>query len=429
MSQNVYTDEQRYNESPAPWSGYYVQTLSNLKEVKDLTTGEVSPITREYGAPVNQRGVAELMSAFIMKRVTDTWGPVPYTQALGKEETITPNFTDQEEIYRDLIERVKNARDILDTSKPGPTGDAVYGGDVAKWKKFANSFILTLTIQLTKKFPGSNGFAATEFKNALDHSAGVIEDVEDEMWYQHSNQPGALNPFSQLRGADYNISKPVTDAMSGQADQSTITFSSTTYDERLDVYRDTSIAGRPYGYANYPDTSSYANISGQIWNPSAPLPYMTAAYTYLNRAEAAQRGWTSESVEDMLEEGIEHSYATIDAHYDDGSSSSGLLQSDGSSYANQRWADAQNVGELQVIAEEKWVALFPMGFQAWSEWRRTGYPQLQPSPDPFNDGTIPRRYLYPAKEPGVNTQSYESGVQKLEPATDNNTSRFCLDRN
>ena len=432
QAQNVYTDEQRYNESPANWQWYYLGTLSNLDDIVKINSAEdVDDLTLTYGAPANQIGVAELMSALIWKRITDVWGPVPYEESLS--ESVSPVYTDQETIYKDLISRVKAARDQLDSSLRGPTGDVLYGGDVMKWKKFANSLILSLTMQLTKRYPSSSEYSATEFNTALNHSAGVIESLGDEMWYEHANAQGAQNPLSAFRPADYNLAEPFVDALKGQADGSTITYSNSTYDNRLEVFADDpSLEGRPYGLDSYPDGAGpYSNISEEVGfnNPAAPLPYMTAAYTFLNRAEASARGWTSEDAQTMLENGILMSFATIDLNWDDGSATNGNLQDDGTGYANNRLNDAMNVGILQVIAEEKWVALFPMGFDAWSEWRRTGIPGLIPSTDAFNDGSIPRRYLYPSTESGVNTSNYQAGVNLLTPSNDSNTSRFWWDIN
>lgn len=429
QSQNVYTDEQRYNEASSTWTSYYVQTLSNLAEVYEITTAsEIDDLTRTYGAPVNQAGVAELMSAKIWKRITDSFGPIPYTNALG-EENLTPEYTDQQVIYEDLISRVKAARDMLDPALPGPTGDVVYGGDVEKWQKFANSFLLSLTMQLTKKYPNTGQFAATEFSAALNHSAGVIEDVEDEMWYVHQNMPGAVNPISTFRPADYNLSEPFVDALSGDAPTSgTIEYSNTTYDERLDVFADDPAnPGRPYGLAEYPTATypgPYASMSANILAPDAPLPYMTAAYTYLNRAEAAELGWTSEDVTTMFTNGVTASFESYDHYYLD---DAGTLAAEGPAYAAARVVDMATAGNLQVIREEKWVALFPNGHMAWAEWRRTGVPGLTPAPDAVNDGEIPRRYIYPGDEAGVNAESYSRGLNLLSPSNDSNTSRFWWD--
>ena len=426
QSQVTYTAEQRYNTAPVSWQGYYVQTLSNLKQVIDITTAdEVPSEVVANGAPENQAGVAMLMSAFIYKRVTDAYGPIPYTEALNPEENVTPAYTSQEEVYNDLFAKVKAARDMMDTGKAGPTGDVVHGGDVSKWKKFANSFLMSLAIQISDAAPDK---AETEFVAALNNEDGVIDEVPEEFWYSYQNTVGAENPISQFRGADYQMSLPFTRALQGKADGTYITYSNDSFDDRLNVFAsDPSLDGRPYGQEVYEEgevpglTGSFSSYSSAINSADSPLPYMTAAYTFLNRAEAANRGWTSENAQLMLTTGIQMSYATVDAHWDDGSATSGNLQSDGTTFAASRVADA---GIEQVIAEEKWVALFPMGFQSWSEWRRTDYPGLIPAVEATNSGEIPTRYIYPDGESGSNPESYQGGVNQLSPAEDSNTSKF-----
>lgn len=424
QSQNVYTDESRYNEAPSTWTYYYVGTLSNLAEVVEITTAdEVGPEVLSYGAPVNQAAVAELMSAMIWKRVTDVFGPIPYEGALG-EDDLTPAYTEQETIYKDLVSRVKAARNNLNENLAGPTGDVVYGGDVTKWKKFANSFILSLTMQLSKKYPANSAYAATEFSAALGHSAGVIEEVADEMWYQHANTPGATNPYAAFRAADYSLSEPFVDALNGDAGTTgTITYSSTTPDDRLTLFAtDPSLSGRPYGLEN--TTGTFAAMSDALIAPDAPFPYMTAAYTYLNRAHAAEMGWTGEAGITMFQEGVTKSFESLDAHY----LGDGSLEASASGYVTARLVDYAAEDAEQVISEEKWVALFPNGHDAWSEWRRTGVPGLIPAPQAVNNGQIPRRYLYPSSEAGVNTENYNAALNLLSPSTDNNTSKFWWDQ-
>jgi hypothetical protein len=426
QSQYVYTDEMLYNEAPSTWFGYYVQTLSNFAKIVEVNSADVvDDLTLTYGAPKNQIGVSELMSVYIWKRITDTFGPIPYENALGIEN-LTPAYTKQEVIYKDLIKRAKAARDMLDAGLPGPTGDVMYGGDVTKWKKFANSFILSASLQLSKKYPNAGGYAATEFSAALGNAAGVIEDVADEFWYTHQNIPGAVNPFSGFRAADYSLAAPFVDALKGNAGTTnTIDYSSTTADARLTVFSsDPDSAGRPYGFDQ--TSGTYAKISQTVISPGAPLPYMTAAYTYLNRAEAAERGWTSEVAATMFTNGVTKSFETLDAHY----VGDGSLSGQAAAYVAARTLDYTNpgIGAMKVIGEEKWVALFPNGFDAWSEWRRTEIPGLTPAADAVNSGDIPRRYLYPGEEAGVNTESYNAGVQLLSPAKDNNTARFWWDQ-
>jgi len=56
--------------------------------------------------------------------------------------------------------------------------------------------------------------------------------------------------------------------------------------------------------------------------------------------------------------------------------------------------------------------LFSQGVEAWTEQRRTGYPQLQPAIEAeFNQ--IPSRYTYPSIEQSVNKDNYEAAVSAL----------------
>ncbi|WP_372633538.1 SusD/RagB family nutrient-binding outer membrane lipoprotein [Fodinibius sp.] len=448
QAQSTYTTEMTYGENAYPWTDYYSGVLSNFKELYEITTAEEIPSTVPgFGHPDNQAAVAEIMSALVFKRVTDIWGSVPYSngdgsvgEALAGLDNTTPAYTDQQTIYQNLIERVKAARDMINTGADGPTGDVLYGGDMTKWQKFANSLILQLSLQISDV---DAEYASQEFSAALNHQAGVIETVADEAWYDYQNSPGATNPLSQNRGSDYVLSDAFTDALMGETnDDSTIVYSNSTYDDRLNVLSsEPSSSGGAYGIAGI--VNSGASISGVVADAGSDLPYMTAGYTYLNRAEAAELGWTNESAIDMLTNGIMLAYESVDENWDEND----LLDSDGSAFAAQRVLDATSAegGLAQVIAEEKWVALFPMGFDAWSEWRRTndanwgnnrggdypyeatGYPGLYPAVDATNGGEIPSRYIYPSDEEGTNSQSYQDGVSQLNPAEDNNTSNFWWD--
>ena len=132
-------------------------------------------------------------------------------------------------------------------------------------------------------------------------------------------------------------------------------------------------------------------------------------------------GWSSEIVTEMLSNGIKASFASFGALYDPDDA---LGVGDGATYALARVADATAVGNMQVIGEEKWIALYPIGFDAWSEWRRTEIPILKPAADAINSGEIPRRVNYPGEESSLNTSNYKSAVSRLSPPTDNNTSKI-----
>lgn len=444
QAQNIYTSEMQYADYPIDWNPWYVQVLSNFKANIDyISANRENSVVRSMGDPDNQIAVNKIMKAYVFKFVTDIYGDIPYSEALDPNNK-TPKYDNQIEIYHGIIDELKEARDMIDETKGGIEGDIVYNGDMAKWKKLANSLILHAALQLSN-VPSEKNYAKGVFQdiiNNLGSNGGVIESLSDEAWIQYSKDDRHLqNPYSRLRRDDYYLTKEFTDALQGENKiNNPVTSCSPSYngtpDLREYIFNNTpGDDGKSYSCSN---PGSGAKMSGLIWDAEAPLPFFTAAWVYLDRAEAAARGWTSENFDDMLTHAIKASYESLAAHY--------LPQyySDFDSYATQfaaaRVADANNPNyglangdatkaKLEVVGEEKWVAYFPMGFEEWAQWRRIGYPKLTPHPDPLNaTGQIPRRYAYPMNEPTFNPQGYASGVQDLTPAEDRNDSRIPWDK-
>lgn len=429
QSQVVYTTESQYANDAGQWDWYYARALNNLDKIIEDYSGSVDNVMLSQGSKGNMIGVSKIFRAIIYKRLTDTYGDIPYSEANKIANGVkTPKFDKQEDIYKSLINELKAGRDLLEPSAQKPLGDFLYEGNVKNWAKLANSVILQASLQLSKKYPTSTGYAATEFKNALVNSYGVIEEVANEPWFNWSAAAGVTNPLYAFRAADYRLSAEIVSSLKGDGSVFNRT-SNHTYDYRINVYSSSaSLAGLPYGY-NSTDlaaagftTSTKAQINSKFRAQTGPMNLMTAAYTFLNRAEAASRGWTTENAETLLTQAITLNYATLDSHY------STAISANAASYAAARVADMTTFGALRVIGEEKWATLFNNGFDAWAEWRRTGYPSLKPAPSAFNGGVIPRRVPYPSTEMNFNATNYKDAVSRLLPAEDKNTSKVWWDQ-
>lgn len=446
QAQPSYADPSRYAEAPVDWSAYYSETvwtaigssetaggpLMNLQQIINLSQDEdviSQPAYTSNGSVNNQVAVAKIMKVLIFKRLTDTYGDIPYFEALNPEIQ-SPAYTPQQEIYADFINELQEARDMLNPAELGAQGDVIYGGDVEAWGRFANSLLLSVAIQLSETEMAAT--AATVFQSALNNEYGVIETVPQEAWYMPLNASSVVNPWTGLRPADYNMAEYFQDALQGDAED----YSNDTFDERLMIYSThPEEQGLEYGLPEGEAEGTPAKISLYVTSPTSPFPILTSAYTYLNRAEAAELGWTSEDAEAMLQEGIVQSYISTSEMFGTGPhvAASGLepmiIVEYAEEFAASRLEDAAETGILQVIGEEKWAALFPQGFLAWSEWRRTGWPNLTPSPAPLNDGAIPTRYLYPVNEQNLNNANYQEAVSNLSPGEDKNTARVWWDQN
>jgi hypothetical protein len=417
QTQITYTSESRYADTAGDWDAYYTGILPGLKFAAETTT---SP----KGTTENLNATAMMFSVMVWKRVTDTFGDVPYFEALKGLDNLSPKYTAQKDIYLDLIAKAKTARDLFTAAptalKLNAQTDIVYAGDITKWRKFANSYIMALCIQMSKKYPTATEIAAVEFNAALSNVHGVIDNNTGNMIFTPDVVGGAVNPLSGLRGADYCLTQEFTDAVKGVTGALNHT-SNHTPDARRTLYLSSATAsGWPYGYSDTPQASksSSRRMKATLRAASAVTYAFTAAYTYLNRAEAAALGWTSETAATMLANAINTSAAQwIPAP-------TAAQTTAIATYTAARVTDATPAMMKQVIGEEKWVALFPNGAEAWAEQRRTGFPALLPAPDALNDGTIPSRVRYPQTEFNVNAINYANGVATLLPATDHNYTKL-----
>ncbi len=411
QSETLYTDAQKYSQEKGSWENNYVRVLSGLKEVSNFTNDV-------RGNTVNYKVISELFSVFVWKQTTDMFGDLAYTESLQGTSNLTPAYDSQEAIYSDLINRAKAARDMIDTNAftPDADTDIFYGGDMSKWGKLANSMILALTIQLSNT--SLSGMAQTEFQNALANSYGVIENNSDNFTFTVTSGGNYTGPIPTTRTADYRLSKELTDALLGNGTWGplmTDTKNPTSTvgniaDARIAAYADAVGDGLPYGYDTYPSINA-VSMSATYIGASSPYTLLSAAYTWLNRAEGSLIYGTGENTNTMFTNGV---LASFDA---------AGMTSFGAAKATERLADvAGSVTMAQVIGEEKWLALFPDGNTAWAEQRRTGFPALHPAPDAINGGIIPHRKLYPSGESSVNPSGYAQGVQGLTPADDKNTS-------
>jgi hypothetical protein len=370
-SETQYTEVSRYGKPNYNYDGYYVGPLEDLQTIINYNSDPATAgAAAAYGSNKNQIAIARILKAHFVKFLTDVTGDLPYFNALqGNSGVITAAYDKQQDIYKDLIKELKEAVDQFDNGST-VQGDIIFGGDVSKWKKYANSLRFLLALNMGKVDATT---AKSEMQAALSHPAGVIADNSDNVTinYPGGNFPNVFyNYYVLIQRLDFAVSKTMTDMLSSNSDP------------RLSVYA-TSSKGFPYGLtrdnaiAFASANADYARITKP--NPSdpdhlyqkqdAPLVIIGAGAIFLARAEAAQRGLTTEDVATLFDEGVQASYAQWGVS---GSTPAGPY-------------------DLQKIATQEWIAWYPNGLEAWDVYRRTGYPALTPAP---GLAAIPRRAPY-----------------------------------
>lgn len=408
FSETQYPDFSCYSLNMSSPMGNYSGSLYDLENIIITNTDpETKDIAALNGANENQIAIARILKAYIFWTITDRWGDVPYTDALKGDPNVT--FDTQETIYKDLIKELTEAVAQFKTGGAAIKGDIIYSGDLAKWKKFANSLRMLMSLRLSKQYTGASDYAATQFKAALADPAGSIATNADNFVVKY---PGGnfRNPYYNMYDGrkDYGESATMTTLLGLLSDPRQGVFGAT-------VTGEASTLGVPYGRArSYIDPWCQANPKyTYVFNLSYreqtdPAFVVTAAQVLLARAEAADKGWTSETANTntLYQNGIKANFAQWDLP----EPSAGYL-----SGANVALPAAPGTNaNLQQIATQQYIAYYPDGTQGWSNWRRTNIPALTPAPDATNSPkVIPRRYMYGTTDYSLAKAGTEAAASRL----------------
>lgn len=417
------------------WSIDY-SAASNAYEMQQLTNGKP--------ALVNLNNIAKIMQVQTLATVSDTYGDIPYTQALqAKSAGITlPVYDSQETVYKSMLSQLETATAALSASAALPTNDAFpYKGNIAQWKKYGYSLMLKLAMRLTK---ADLATAKTYAEKAV--AGGVFSSVDDDAYVLGNNANGYTNSNGQALTTSADIyqvrwSKTLIDYLKATGDPrlsvvAEVPADGLTANQALTAGNTTPSAqiGLPNGYdlnggatdiskaAGYPGgtgTGADATPIGKYSRPTliyrnrdAPLFVLTYAETELLLAEAVTRGFAvGGTAAGHYKNGVVAGMLAL-ARY---GAAGTIPAATASAYADANPLVAANA--LKQINEQYWATTgLMMNFmESWNNWKRSGFPVLTPVNyvGNFSGGMIPRRQPYPTNEATLNTASYTSAVGKL----------------
>lgn len=363
-----------------------------------------------------------IMKVLMFQKLTDTYGDVPYFEAVkGYNGNIfSPKYDTQEAIYNDLLKELDEAGTALDASKPfAGNADLYYQSDVARWKKLANSVMLRVAMRLSKVNPAK----AKEFVEKA-YSKGVFASNDDSLVLKHDAGPVGVktNPITSswvrndLNGGESNIkfSKTFIDLLKN------------TNDPRLRIYAKLEATGdnnpaNQQGLAN--DAKEFPGGDKKLFSDpntstvlrlDAPTLIMSYAEVQFLLAEASVRGWNvGGSAQAYYENGVKAAMNILTIF---GDKVPAVTTAEYNAYITtypfkSAGTEAQ---KIEQIITQKWIVLLFNGFEAFSEYRRTGYPVLVPVNDPSGEtqGTIPRRLIYDQSELLTNAANYKEAIQR-----------------
>lgn len=414
LAEVQYPDEDRYTRltggSTTPYfDNPYFEELEDFQKVI------------EKGTAANQAGVygpALTMRTWTFGYLTDTWGDIPYFDALkGDAEggSLAPKYDPQQAIYTDFFAVLdKVSKDIQAAgSNAGDLGsaDPIYGGDLLNWQKFANSLRARFAMRIVNV---ASATASTQLSAAFGAPGGVFTSNADNAelhWPGDGiyNNPWAAN-FSTRD--DHRMSQVLINLMKSLNDPRIPIYAQPTPDDPTvyagmpngliasDADDYVGSASRP-GAMLFPGNTAYGFFGGT--GNSFPSFLMTYAEVAFIQAEAAARGLGGLSP------------AAAPAYYAAGIRASmeqwGVATSEINAYlAQPSVVYAAGTPGLVQIAREKWIALYTDGGQAWAEWRRTCVPQtVQPGPG-ASRSNVPRRFMYSITEKSVNAANVDLAI-------------------
>lgn len=401
FSETQYTEVSLYALPKLDFDGTYSGLLYDLQNIIIYNTdADKLPLSAKFGSANNQIAIARILRAYIYWTVTDRWGDIPYSAALKGAEELTPAYDTQESIYKDLVKELKEASDQFDAGAAA-TGDFIFKGSAAAWKRVANSLRMLITLRTSKIYPNPGEWAATEFNAAYTDADGYIDDSTETMTLSYPGNVAAFrNPFYNLYNGrtDFAESKLMTDFMASYADPRQAAFGSSTVGFPYGLTRPDAVA---FGDAN----TNYAKIlASSFRTTSSAFPIITSASVLLAAAEAVQRGWVTGDAAALYEKGISESWKQW------GIKNPTAL----ATYMAQNQVSLATGTPLTKIQQQQYFAFYPNGSQAWANWRRTNVPALVPTPAATNSsGEIPRRLTYGSTAYAVNTDNTNEAAGKI----------------
>lgn len=422
-SQRNYPDEDRFlirtTTINNAWRAFY-RVGTNLQHIIDLNTNDATKNAALASGPnEHQIAVARILKAYVMSIITDTWGDVPYSEAFKGANVRQPAFDAQADIYADLIKELTEAAAQIDPANGNLTkGDVIYGGDVAKWKKFANSLRLRLALRMSAKNPAPlaavAALPATSFFESNDDNAKFTYLTASP------NEGPVFRAFFIDARNDFTMAKPFMDLLSGVND--TLNAKPNPFvgieDPRLSIFAHQvggKWVGMPYGMDD-PQTKAFAPNCPDYVNDPSPVHQPDFAYTLMDYAEVCfilsevnswNQTWYEDGIRASMEDwGVPNTVA--DPQIDD-------------------YIASVPAASQENVLTQKYIALYMQPEQAWFEWRRTTYPHTLIKPGEIThqsggvdiifqslvDGVtdIPYRMWYPVEEQGVNKANYLEAVE------------------
>lgn len=413
-TETTYTDEANYdfNTRNIPqnhWSEMYRDVLLDLTTAREVVDANTKLTAAEKSSRDAQ---IEVLMIFTWAQLVETYGDIPYSQALSPSEYVLPAYDKASVIYTDLLARLTAVIPNITGTGFG-TVDPIYGGNAVAWKKFANSLLLRMGLRVVD-VPAMSTLANSAITTAV--SGGVFTSNSDNASLAYESATPNTNPLwvdlVQSGRSDFVAANTLVNFMNGLTDPRRASY----FDQNLGagVY-----TGGPYGANN--SFSSYSHVRGKdddssMHDPAFPACLMDYAEVCFYLADAAER---SISGTPAAAGGFYNAGITASFNYWGTTGVAGYLAQPNVNYATATGTYKQKIGN------QLWIAMYNRGFEAWTAWRVYDTPTFNL---PAVSGLpVPTRYTYPVNEQNLNESNWTAASTSI--GGDNQTTKLFFDVN
>ena len=443
-----------YDWSDQSWSGYY-----GILRTNDDLEKKAKALGLEF-----HEGVSLVIKSYVFGLITDLWGDAPYSQALqgelGGAKNLQPEYDQQKDIYDAILANLDSANTLLsknpdEYAKFNTTQDVLFNGNVAQWRKFANSLALRYYMRISSKEPDVAQAGIEKIINNPDQYPIITSSADDATM----DYPGVSSVdswpdntvYDATNGSNYRRIKmcaTLVDTMEYFNDPRLGLWAAKVeiplvVDATLPDGTDKIVDGKRYLSQDIADEylasngfpldtdPDYVGILPSV-GPIAPYSYnlnpypaqaafnphvswlnaryedasgrllksrmMTAAEVHFILAEAALKGWSVGSAEAHYNAAIKASFEAwgIPEDYDD-----------------YMAGKAKFNGTLDQLITQKWIASWTAAAESWFDYRRTGFPALKAGMTAKRQA-LPLRFYYMINEIDLNPVNTETAIQNLQ---------------
>lgn len=387
---NQYKDIDNYSIGTADynfaWNGMF-DALGDIRNVKKRALAEGN---WKYYL------IATTLEVQASQVLTDFYGSIPYKEA-NNVSILEPSFNTGEEVYGFMIEDLNDAlsKDLSESVGGSPTNDDyIFGGDMVKWTKFANTLKLKIYMRQTNS---SRAAIATAGITQLLASGVAFLDVDASMT-QFTDAINQSNPLYEYNNRRLNV------ATNLRMSTTTASFLDANADTRKAKYY---LPGNSLNQGDYNSTVGAGTIAIVRLSATTPVLLMSKEESLFLQAEAMERNNNTVAAKTLYD-------AAVNANFSRYGLSGATFVAANYAYPVAGTFD----NKLEAIITQKWIASFPgNGFEAFFETNRTGYPRTSavPQSNPgylpgqlayavngFTGGLFPKRIVYPLSERNAN---------------------------